>query len=389
MNIVVLTESLGSGGAERQACILSGEFKRRGHAVCVATCTSADFYGPLLERDRVEHRVLGGRSRIARALNVRRFLRTHGQDVVLVLLSGPAAYSELAGLPWRTWGLVASERLAARQGTLSPIPWLHGLADYVVTNSHSNRLMLEARNHRLKKKLVTIYNAVRLAEGADSASTGSNDGEVMLVVAARFSKQKNVMGLITALGICRDKKLPCRVAVGWYGDQTAEPLLVDCARKEISRLGLGDMLTLHPPTPSIFATVSKAHAVLLPSFFEGLPNSVCEGMALGKPILMSDVADAGNLVQNGVNGFLFDPWRPDSIADAIVRFAELTPEERGKMGKASRTKAEVLFDAGTVAERYLRLLEAAAAHEHVRIDHWPRVDPSASPPVREPRIPES
>lgn len=113
----------------------------------------------------------------------------------------------------------------------------------------------------------------------------------------------------------------------------------------------------------------------LPSFSEGLPNAVCEGMALGKPILMSAVCDAGNLVQEGINGFLFDPHSPESIADAIARFVKLTPEERDRMGRASRAKAEVLFDMNTVVEYYLRVMEAAAARKPLEIEHWPEAVP--------------
>jgi hypothetical protein len=101
-------------------------------------------------------------------------------------------------------------------------------------------------------------------------------------------------------------------------------------------------------------------------------------MALGKPILTSDVSDARNLVEDGVNGFLFDPHSPESVANAISRFTALSPEEKTRMGRAGRAKAEVLFDLGTVADHYLRVLEVAAVGKVLRVEHWPEAVPDAA-----------
>jgi glycosyltransferase involved in cell wall biosynthesis len=103
---------------------------------------------------------------------------------------------------------------------------------------------------------------------------------------------------------------------------------------------------------------------------------VCEGMMLGKPILMSDVCDARILVQDGVNGFLFDPRAPESIANAVSTFARLAPKDRSRMGRAGRARAEMLFDVDTVVSHYLRVLEAAAAREHLAVEHWPQEVPT-------------
>jgi glycosyltransferase involved in cell wall biosynthesis len=378
MRIIMLTESLGSGGAERQACTLAGEFKRRGHQVCVVTYASGDFYLPLLERENIEHRFLGGYGKVQWAVNVRRFLRTYGQDVVLAFLDGPSAYAELAGLPTRSWGLVVSERLARRRNRFDLKLWLHGLADYVVANSHANRLIVERRCPWLTPKMVTVYNAVHLEDYHAAVFAGARHEGTMLVVAARFAKQKNLQGLIRALSDLKSRRASVAVTVDWFGDQEREPGVVEEARREIGSLGLERMLCLHPPTPEIHEAMSRADAVLLPSFYEGLPNAVCEGMALGKPILMSAICDAGNLVKEGVNGFLFDPCSPNSIADAISRFAKFSGEERIRMGNASRTIADTLFDVRAVADRYLRVLEAAAARRPLKIQHWPEEVPETA-----------
>jgi len=46
-------------------------------------------------------------------------------------------------------------------------------------------------------------------------------------------------------------------------------------------------------------------AFVHPSFYEGMPNVVCEALAAGLPVLVSDVCDHPLLVEKGVQGFLF------------------------------------------------------------------------------------
>lgn len=387
MRIVVLVESLTFGGAERQACVLAGEFKRRGHQVCVATYDRDDFYRPLLEREQVEHHFLGGRGKLLWALNVRRFLSTYGQDVVLAFLPGPSAYAELAGLPKRSWGLVVSERSAGYVNRSWLNIYLHTFADYVITNSHSARIVIENRFPRLRSKLVTIYNAVQIRAPGQYLETPAKSHEVRLVVAASLDRNKNAQGLLRAL---RTTQPSIEVRVDWYGSQEVEPELLPEIRREVADLGLERVFHLHPATDHIHDVMSEADAVALLSFYEGLPNSVCEGMMLGKPILMSDVCDARDLVEDGVNGLLFDPCSAASISDAITRFASLSTEERARMGEASRAKAVVLFDVGTVVDHYLRILRAAADRRPLPIEHWPdRVPGIAQPHNSEPNLADS
>jgi len=385
VKIVMLTESLGSGGAERQVCTLAGEFKRRGHEVRVVTYAPGDFYRPLLEKDNIEHIFLGGSGKLSWAGNIRRFLRDNRQDVVLAFLAGPSAYAELACLPWRRWGLVVSERLAVAGQRAVLKRLLHNVADYVVTNSHANRFIIE--NGRLvpKRKLVTIYNAVQLAILEPEPSYSSDACGLRLVVAARVQFQKNVRGLLQALRIYNDLHGKDQLSVHWYGNQTAEPRLFEEVCSEICRLGLQDTIQFYPPTPQIHDVMRRSDAILLPSFKEGLPNAVCEGMMLGKPIIMSAVCDAGNLVEEGRNGYLFDPNSPASIATALSRFAALSSKARGEMGGVSRKKAEALFDLTTVGDRFLVVLEAAARRERLALTHWPTTVPDTAYAARKER----
>lgn len=94
---------------------------------------------------------------------------------------------------------------------------------------------------------------------------------------------------------------------------------------------------------------------VLPSYREGVPRSAQEAMAMGRPIVTTDVPGCRDTVSNEVNGFLV-PVRDDrALADAMKRFIE-QPELIVDMGKESRRLAESRFNVHEVNARLMTIL---------------------------------
>jgi len=373
MRLLLLVESLVAGGAERQICTLAAAMKRRGCDVNVLTFRPGEFYRERLEEAGVPHRHVPTRGRLDRILSVRRALRKGRQDAVLAFTRSPCALAELAGFPYRRWGLVASERLAvpgADQQTWNVYFQLHRMADYVTANSHANRLQLERAVPSLAGRVITIYNAVDLAAFRPRREPFCSIRGLRLVVAASYTAKKNLTGLIDAVALLRRETPDLELHVDWYGKRIASTPDYDDALARIADSRLEDRFRLHPATPDIARQYLHADAVILPSYYEGLPNTICEAMACGRPILASAVCDAGNLVRQGENGFLFEPSSIRSIADAILDFAGLSPRERIAQGLRSREMAEGIFDVDRITDRYLEVLAASASGGRVKVAHW-------------------
>jgi glycosyltransferase involved in cell wall biosynthesis len=388
MRVTCLIDHLISGGAQRQLCTLAAFLQRRGHEVTVVTYHDNEFFLPLLRDAGVGYRRVSARTKLGRILALRRELRGGNQDVVLAYLEGPCLYAELAGLPRRKWGLVVSERNAVPDSHRARLPWrrwLHRTADYVVTNSHTNRLMLEYAVPSLSGRVVTIYNALDLetfSPGGENFNKPS--GPIRLVAAGRHTRQKNAVGLVDAIALLRNQAAPVDVSVDWYGydpfenQSSSSPTPLQETQARVRAHGLESRFCIHPDSSDIASIYRRADAVVLPSLFEGLPNIVCEAMGCGKPVLMSNVCDAGNLVRDGHNGFVFDPASPESIAEAVCKFACLTENERHGMGRNGRAMAEEMFDAQRILTKTMQVLEAASHHVDSAIDHWiPSVPPTA------------
>ena len=103
------------------------------------------------------------------------------------------------------------------------------------------------------------------------------------------------------------------------------------------------------------ALIENADCIVLPSYREGLPRSLLEGAAMGRPLLASDCVGCTEVVVDGVNGFIFRKKSAQSLLEAMERFIALSFSERQQFGNAARALAEKKFDQKMVFERYLAM----------------------------------
>ncbi|MGB6128513.1 MAG: glycosyltransferase family 4 protein [Psychrilyobacter sp.] len=103
--------------------------------------------------------------------------------------------------------------------------------------------------------------------------------------------------------------------------------------------------------------IKNSDCIVLPSYYrEGVPRTLIESAAMGKPIITTDNGGCRDIVDNGYNGFLFEPKCVDSLVEGINKFLKLNDEERAELGKNGRTKAKQEFDEKIVIEKYLKEL---------------------------------
>lgn len=101
--------------------------------------------------------------------------------------------------------------------------------------------------------------------------------------------------------------------------------------------------------------IASNHIFVLPSYREGVPRSTQEAMALGRPVITTDVPGCRETVVNGVNGFLVERWNPKALAEKMIYFIE-NPERIGEMGNESYKMAQEKFDANKVNKRLINML---------------------------------
>ena len=115
-------------------------------------------------------------------------------------------------------------------------------------------------------------------------------------------------------------------------------------------------------TTDVRPYITKASVMVLPSWREGTPCAIMEGMSMGRPAVVTDAPGCREVVQDGVNGILVPVKNEAHLADAMESFI-LDPQKITQMGAASRRMAEDVFDARTVAAQILTAMRVENRHD--------------------------
>lgn len=99
--------------------------------------------------------------------------------------------------------------------------------------------------------------------------------------------------------------------------------------------------------------IKNSHAIILPSYHEGLANVLLESAATGRPILASNIPGCKETFDENISGFGFEPKSVESLVNAITKFISLPHIRKLEMGKAARYKVENEFDRNIVVNAYL------------------------------------
>lgn len=121
---------------------------------------------------------------------------------------------------------------------------------------------------------------------------------------------------------------------------------------QVERWAADGTISYLGPTDDVRGAIAAADAIVLPSYREGLPRSLLEGAAMGRPLIASDVPGCRDVVDDGETGFLCAPRSAPSLADAISRMIALTPAERHATGLRARAKIERQYAVGRVVATY-------------------------------------
>jgi glycosyltransferase involved in cell wall biosynthesis len=108
--------------------------------------------------------------------------------------------------------------------------------------------------------------------------------------------------------------------------------------------------------------IARAHVVVLPSYREGLPKTLLEGAAMGRPLIATNVPGCNAVVHEGVTGLLCNERDANSLADAMQRMMFFTDEERTTMGENARKHVITHFDDRFVVEDYLEKIDYYHSH---------------------------
>ncbi len=155
-----------------------------------------------------------------------------------------------------------------------------------------------------------------------------------VVYVGRFALVKNLEALLTAFAQARQQTN----ATDWGLILLGDGPLRNALQTQIDGLGLGGVVQCWPGQPwfRVPSVLALADVLVLPSLSEPWGLVVNEAMVCGMPVIVSDRCGcAVDLVQNGQNGYVFDPEQPAELTTALVQFMTGKADVEA-MGRVSR-----------------------------------------------------
>jgi len=361
-SVLFIIPSLTSGGAERQAVTIACLLKRRGYNVSFWCYGKGSFYQDILSQENIPV-CFQESNYLRRILYAVRYIKKGHYDAVVSFMDTPDLLNNIAAVFGKKWKVIGSQRSIMTERDFKTkrnriMTWFYRFSDFIVCNSDRARISFAENLPKYKTKLLTIYNTVSLAQSNFDYICRKNE-RLNIVIAATVYNAKNPLGLLRALSNMNERER-ASFHIDWYGRKEAmegDHTEYDKAIEYTKENGLSDVISFNPPSLNIAEIMYKSDCVALFSIFEGLPNAICEGMLLGKPIIMTKVSDYQKLVENEVNGFLCDWNDSDSIRNAILRMSSKSKNELISMGGKSQKKAEALFGEESVISKWIELIE--------------------------------
>ena len=188
---------------------------------------------------------------------------------------------------------------------------------------------------------------------------------VVIGTAARLTAQKDPECLVRAVRevVARTRR---EVFLVWAGDGE----LAADVRRIVAECGLEQRCRLLGIRRDVRAVMCAFDIVALTSRYEGMPYVLLEAMALGLPVVATDVVGTRDVVENGVNGYLVPPESPTAVADALLALVN-SDTRRGELGERGRRMAAERYTLESMTKRLESLYTELAKHR------------SGSPPERQ------
>lgn len=348
-------------GGQLVALELARAARARGHEASFVSPSGGAFV-ELARREGFRTRVLpldgalDPRSllRLLAALRAERadVLHTHAHFSLNVLgrvagrLAGARVIAHMhIGNVFRAGGLARAAQVALDNATAR-------LCSAIVAVSEATRLALLRQGY--PARVVVVRNGVAPAVPVEPARpAGVADGVPLLLHVGRLAPVKGQRELIEALAL-----LERRDAVAVLAGIDLER--GGAYRRELEAragvLGLAGRVVFAGYREDVPALLAGADLFVLPSHDEGLPLTVLEAMAAGKPVVASAAGGTTEAVIDGQTGLLVPPGDVGSLAGALDALLA-DPERARALGEAGRRRAGERFSVEAMTERVLALYE--------------------------------
>ena len=207
-----------------------------------------------------------------------------------------------------------------------------------------------------RSKCLRIYNGVdtdwfcaeRQPTGQRSARKmyGLSQSDIIIGMVGQLRPWKQHSDLLDACAQLWRKNFPVRVVIVGDGQERRKLEQIACKKGLQDRvLFIGQVQDVRP------ALMAMDIFVLTSSSVETFSNAALEAMAIGKPLVLSRISGASEMVSDGVNGYLYSPRNVTELVSRL-KMLIVDAEQRKRMGQRARAIAQERFSLGRMIAEY-------------------------------------
>lgn len=283
-------------------------------------------------------------------ISYRCILKHENPDIVLTYTSKPSIYGGfvcgIMGIPYIVNNAGLMETTGFFDKFMKLLYWLgwRKASCMMYQNSHEREVIRPLLGENMRYRDIP-GSGVNLEQFAFKQYP-QDDKILVFNYVARIVDIKGINELLSCAEIIKKDYPNTRfILYGDYDDNTYKIKVQDFEKRGIVEYG-GVQLNIKP-------CIEASHAVIHPSYYEGMTNVVLEHSAVGRPCIGSNIPGVKEGIENGKTGFLFEVKNVNSMVNAVKKFIALPYEDKILMGKEAREKMVSQFDRNIVSDIYI------------------------------------
>ena len=267
----------------------------------------------------------------------------------------PAVVNALAGMGTALTSSHVKARLAR--------PVLRPALAWAMRRPRSHAVVQNAENAKFVESLGVRPERISLVRGAGVdvrtfRPQPEPDGPIRVTMVSRLLRDKGVREFVEAASLVRKVRGDIVFTLVGAPDE-GNPTSV--RTEEVRSWAADGLVEWWGHREDVADVLAGSHVAVLPTYYgEGVPKTLLEAAACGRPIVATDVPGCREVVRHGGNGLLVPPRNAPALSNAIMALAG-DPARRAAMGAAGRRRAETEFAAESINEETLRVYERALA----------------------------
>ena len=356
MKVLHIINSLQYGGAEKMAIDLVASLRKRGIDGRLCCLEGEGELAPYARGLGIPVTVYNKKGGVDMRLLVHLFqlIRREKFDLVHTHNVAPLIYGSLAA---KFTGAVCLHTRHGRESKKPVRSMIWKINKAVVAISEDTRKKILVDNPLEEQKTTVIWNGINLDNYKPKSDLdrerlksemGLSSTDRVVGIVARLSPEKDHINLLRAFSTVLQANTNAVLLI--IGGGKLETELRDSAKT----LQISDRVKFLGFRTDIMELLGLLDVFVLSSVTEGLPLTILEAMAVGKPVVATRVGGNAEAVEEGVTGLLVEPQNPQELGRALLSIVA-DPDKGFQMGLMGRKRVERDFSLQTMTEKYLAL----------------------------------